>query len=347
LLGVCIFGFVALVGGCAPSDSSVISQADTVHAGLDPAIEKDPTINNYLQQIGTRVQAAAKQLDSEKVGPKTHFNGGDTSWMYGSEIQFHLVNSKTLNAFTTGGHHVYVYNQLLQTTENEDQLAAVLSHEFAHIYCRHVAKGMQRQEELTGVGVGAGLLGVAVGGQSNGSSYAQSFSGAAMAAGQFIGMGFTRSDEAQADQFGFKFYTRAGWDPNHFGDFFQKMIDLGYDTTPGYASDHPTLASRVAKAKEYVAALPADVSKYRKPNIDTQDQFNQIKATAQQIAANTPDDQSLQKAQSLAAAFPSCVASNDSADQKNAQNQLLDLNKQKRVTNEQKQQMEQKDQNQQ
>ena len=45
-------------------------------------------------------------------------------------------------------------------------------------------------------------------------------------------MGYTRGDEAQADELGFAFYTRAGWDPNHFADFFQQMIDLGYDKTP-------------------------------------------------------------------------------------------------------------------
>jgi predicted Zn-dependent protease len=51
-------------------------------------------------------------------------------------------------------------------------------------------------------------------------------------AGQFIGMGYTRKDEAQADELGFDFYSRAGWDPYRFGDFFQHMIDKGYDKTP-------------------------------------------------------------------------------------------------------------------
>src|SRR5438445_136214 len=72
----------------------------------------------------------------------------------------------------------------------------------------------------------------------------------AQTGGGFLNMGFTREDEAQADEYGFKFYTRAGWPPEHFGDFFKEMIAAGYDKTPAIASDHPTLASRVEAAEK-------------------------------------------------------------------------------------------------
>jgi len=47
------------------------------------------------------------------------------------DLQVHLVNSKTLNAFTTGGNHMYIYNQLFQEARSEDELAGVMSHEYA------------------------------------------------------------------------------------------------------------------------------------------------------------------------------------------------------------------------
>jgi hypothetical protein len=67
--------------------------------------------------------------------------------------------------------------------------------------------------------------GYALGGEDN--KMAAAGTGAALggAAGQFANMGFTRKDENEADNYGFYFYTRAGWDPGRFDDFFQHMID--------------------------------------------------------------------------------------------------------------------------
>ena len=173
--------------------------------------------------------------------------------MFDQPMYFHLVNSKTLNAFTTGGHHVYVYNALFQMCKTEDELAAVMSHEFAHIYCRHVQQGNNRQTFITGVGYAAAGAGYVAGGQQNGSAYASTASNDTLKAAQFVGMKYTRTDEAEADEWGFQFYCRAGWDPNQFRTFFQRMVDAGYDKTPAIQSDHPTLASRVKLADQRAA----------------------------------------------------------------------------------------------
>lgn len=234
---LCLALCVAWLGGCSllqPSDSKVISQAANTNQALSPAIITDPQVNGYFQSIGERIITAAKAEDADHVGPKTHFaKGEDNSWMFTNKIQFHLVNSKTLNAFTTGGEHVYIYNELFQQCRNEDELAAVMSHEFAHIYSRHVAQGEKHQLETLAAGalVGAGA-GYALGGSDNGVSYAAKGASVGAAGGQFVNMGFTRKDEAQADQYGFLFYTHAGWDPKQFDAFFHHMIDLGYDKTP-------------------------------------------------------------------------------------------------------------------
>src|SRR2546421_12319976 len=94
----------------------------------------------------------------------------------------------------------------------------------------------------------AGGAGYLAGGSQNGAAYASTAAGGAAAVGGFFNMGFTRDDEAQADETGFHFYYLSGWDPRHFGDFFQVMVDKGYDKTPEMMSDHPSLANRVKKA---------------------------------------------------------------------------------------------------
>lgn len=305
--------------GCA-SDSKVRAQADEAHAQLEPAVIKDPELAQYLQQLGARVSATAQELEKENVGPKAHFKE-DSSWMFSTD-EFHLVNSEQLNAFTTGGSHMYVYAQLMQTCRSEDELAAVVSHEFAHVYCRHVHKGMDRQLWTIGGAAVVGAAGYAAGGKEHGMEYATYGVALGMVAGNFLGMGFTRDDEAEADKYGFQFYARAGWDPQHFGDFFQQLVDKGYDTTPEWQSDHPSLSSRVQAARERAAQLPAEAANWRKPPLADAARFERLKQRAAQVAQTTKKEGDLGKAQLLLRSVPSCLLPADTAEQKDAQEQL-------------------------
>jgi predicted Zn-dependent protease len=246
--------------------------------------------------------------------------------MFSDKMHFYFVNSKTLNAFTTGGEHMYIYNELFEQCKTEDELAAVMAHEYGHVYARHVKKGMDRQvAQNVGTGaaaVGGGVVGFLLGGFGTGVSSAGTAASATKTAGQFVGMGYTRDDENEADKIGFAFYTRAGWDPHHFADFFKHMIAAGYDKTPEMMSDHPKLSHRVANTDQRVAKLPADASHWLKPPIADAQQFAAIQRRAAQLAESLPNDQNMQQAQTLLASFPSCVAPTDQPAQKQAQKKV-------------------------
>jgi predicted Zn-dependent protease len=326
LLGV----YVIVIGcGCMASDKAVVQQASAFDTGLKPAEIRHPQINPYLQKIGDRIVAEAKKLDAQGVGPKQHFKG-DRTWMF-QDLHWELVNSQTINAFTTGGHFVYIYDALYQMCKNEDELAAVLAHEYGHIYCRHVQKGTGRQEALAVLTLAAGGAGYVAGGSESGSQYAQSAMAVAQKGGSFLEMGFTRDDEAQADEYGFLFYTRAGWPPEHFADFFRDMIAAGYDTKSAVSSDHPTLASRVEAAEKRVKALdPQKVAQLRRPNIATQQQFDENKRAAIAASQGMPNDQQVLQAKNLLQALPrSCWVPYDPDDQKEAQQKIIAAAQQK------------------
>jgi predicted Zn-dependent protease len=337
----CVAAALLLVAGpgCAASrnDSSVLSQSTQFHSSLTPAVMNSADLNNYLQSIGGRIVAAAKQADSEKIGPKSHFTG-DTQWMF-QDIQFHLVSSPTLNAFTTGGHHVYIYNQLFQLCQNEDQLAAVMAHEFGHIYCRHVQKGMTNQMLLAAAAVGAGGAGYLAGGSEHGAEYAQLGSSAGASVGGFINMGFTRGDEAQADQYGQTFYAMAGWDPARFRDFFQVMKDKMGDVASAYMSDHPTLQSRVEAADKAAPGLEK-----RRPTpppgpVADVGQFKQYQQMAVQVAARTPNDQQVMNTKQLLQALPrSCWVPEGYVPPDQAEAQKVLVDKAKKIQEEQQKQ---------
>jgi predicted Zn-dependent protease len=337
----CLTAALLLVAGpgCAASrnDSSVLSQSTQFHSSLTPAVMNSADLNGYLQTIGARIVTAAKDADSQKIGPKSHFSG-ETQWMF-QDIQFHLVSSPTLNAFTTGGHHVYIYNQLFQLCQNEDQLAAVMAHEFGHIYCRHVQKGMTHQMLLAAAAVGAGGAGYLVGGSEHGAEYAQLGSSAGASVGGFINMGFTREDEAQADQYGQIFYAMAGWNPAHFRDFFQVMKDKLGDVASAYMSDHPTLQSRIEAADKAAPGLQK-----RRPNpppgpVADVGQFRQIQQVAVQVASRTPNDQQVLNTKQLLQALPrSCWVPDGYVPPDQAEAQKVLIDKAKKLQEEQQKQ---------
>ena len=313
----------SLAGGCA-SDKSVISKANSANDQLEPTIIDDPQIEAYMAKLGKRIVTVAASLSEEGFGPKSHTKGEDNEWMF-KDVQWHMVGSPTLNAFTTGGHHVYIYSELFKTAKTEDEFAAVCSHEFAHIYCRHVQAGMDRQYGVYGVAALAAVGGAAIGGKDNALTGAATGGAAGLAAGQFLGMGFTRKDEDEADKYGFQFYTRAGWDPNHFADFFQQMIDKGYDKTPEIASDHPKLASRVENTKRRTAELEKDNPNWKtwqKPDTASPSEFTALQSRATKLAKQIPQTKEAQAAELMLAAFPSCVAPTASQDQQAARDRL-------------------------
>lgn len=309
---------LAPLTACA-TDRQVIEQADDAHRELEPAVLQDPELAGYLQAMGDRIVGEAKKLSDAKFGPKSHFDE-DPAWMF-SNSKFHFVNSETLNAFTTGGSHMYIYTQLLQQCRTEDELAAVMAHEYAHVYARHVRKGMNRQYLALGGALAAGVLGYTLA-DENKLEYAGLAAVGAGMLGNFLNQGFTRDDEAEADALGFQFYARAGWDPARFGDFFQAMIDLGLDTTPEIMSDHPTLASRVAAAKVAAAKLPADAPSWRKPAVAEGARFKAMQARAAEIAKALPKDQSLETAQTLLDAVGNCLMPKDQPQQIEARQKI-------------------------
>src|SRR5688500_4835184 len=288
--------------GCA-TDRQVIAQADQMHSALEPAVLEDEVLTNYLQEIGDRIIEAARESGPPKGSEE------DNSWMFSDRMRFHFVNSKTVNAFTSGGNHMYVYTALFEQAKSEDELAAVMAHEFAHVYGRHVHKGMNRQYGALAAAAVAGGAGYALAGEEKRTEGAALGAGAGLLVAQFANMGFARKDEAEADDLGFKFYTRAGWDPHKFDDFFQQMIDKGYDKTPAYLSDHPTLQSRVEAAQRRTTALPEHADDWRRPAVASGQRFRDLQARSARLGKTRPSDTTLANSQELLQALPrSCIA---------------------------------------
>ena len=94
------------------------------------------------------------------------------------------------------------------------------------------------------------------------------------------------------------------------------------DGTPEALSDHPSLVSRVERAQERAAALPADAHTWRRAPIANAQRYAALRQRTQLVAKTMPTSEQVALAQTLLSAVPSCVLPVDPPAQKEAQRRI-------------------------
>ncbi|MGA2904205.1 MAG: M48 family metallopeptidase [Candidatus Korobacteraceae bacterium] len=146
-----------------------------------------------------------------------------------------VIDTSEINAFALPGGFFYVNSGLILAADNEAELAGVMAHEIGHVAACHVAR------EQTAVYEGAqAAMGIGV---------------------PLTFMKFSRTFEAQADFLGMEYMYKAGYDPQSFISFFEK-IEAQEKKKPGVIAkafeSHPMTPDRVAAAQnEMRTILPA------------------------------------------------------------------------------------------
>jgi len=273
---------LAVCAGCqnGPTPAAeFVTQAEQLHRGsLASAVNRDKDLDDYFDEMGRRVIAGATAADPAKTHDPVFAHMG-----------FHLVGSETVNAFDTGGGHIYVYNGLLQLCQSEDELAAVMAHEFAHAVSLDIEKtGMKP--------LPAGSLD--------------------RMAYQFVLYPFTGTTELSADDLAFSFYVRGGWDPARFADIFDRLRVRNLDLP---STGHPTLSARAAAAREAASHLSPESRNWRQPTVADAQTFKELRARAN---AGSERADPTNRAWLYLRAFPNCLLPADMPDQRAAQAQL-------------------------
>ena len=177
-----------------------------------------------------------------------------------------LLNSPVNNAFALPGGYVYVTRQLMALMNNEAELAGVLGHEVGHTAARHAQARQRRSTRNSIFGVLGTILGGAIG--DNGGllgGLGGLLQNNAMRGAQLATLGFSRSQETQADDLGIRYLNGAGYDPMALSTMLTSLAaqtDLEARVTgrdaraiPAWASTHPDPASRVRRAADNASRL--------------------------------------------------------------------------------------------
>jgi hypothetical protein len=164
------------------------------------------------------------------------------------------VNSKEVNAFALPGGFLYVNRGLIETADNESELAGVLGHEIGHVAGKHSLKQISKQLLLMGIVLGTGL---AV------STKSKRWGEVIMAGGgigiMFAALKYSRDDERQSDWLGLESMTKAGYDPQGMMTIFQKLDRIAKQGSGGpglaFLRTHPAPEERVRNMEREIQAL--------------------------------------------------------------------------------------------
>lgn len=161
-------------------------------------------------------------------------------WPY----HFYLVKDNDLNAFAGPGGYIFVFSGLINEMDEIDELAAVMCHEIGHVTARHLAHRIEQSKSLGWATLAGILAGILIGGSAGAAIMAGSQAATAQAQ-----LHYSREDERQADQLGFKYAEESTFDPAGLISALNKIQKnqwIGTDTIPPYLLTHPTGPERTS-----------------------------------------------------------------------------------------------------
>lgn len=220
----------------------------------------------------------------------------------GSNQPWHVnvfADNKVKNAAATRGNNIFIWTGMIDATDNENELAAVLSHEVAHILARHTEPSSGESTREFIVGLGAMIAGTAVGVLTNGAIGSDIASQLAASLTKEVGAGiliypYTRDKEYEADEIGLYLMHAAGYHPKHAIDFWKRAAnDPDFSASIPFFSTHPPAADRLDKLAQLIpqvlqstVSTPSITPDPKKP--DAQNQSKVPVVTSTQNTQKTP-----------------------------------------------------------
>lgn len=274
-----------------PQDQPV-PQQDTVHpknskedvdAIGNRNVGKGPNFYSLEREIGLgkqlaqEVERSSKLIDDPVVTEYVNRVGQNLVRNSDAKVPFTIkvIDSDEVNAFALPGGFFYVNSGLILRAEEESELAGVMAHEISHVCARHGTKNATKGEAMQLAMIPLMLLGP--GGWAGYGIYE-----AASLAIPVTYLKFSRDSEREADYLGVEYMYKAGYDPNSYVTFFERIQadeKRRPGTIPKVFSTHPPTPDRIeATQKEIARILPA-----RPEYIVTTSEFDSVKARLRNI----------------------------------------------------------------
>lgn len=192
-------------------------------------IMDDPQISSYIQSLGQRLAAYSNQ-------PQQNFH-------------FFVINDPNINAFAGPGGYIGIHSGLILATQSEDELAAVIAHELAHVTQRHIARAYQNNSNMSLPLTAAIIAAIILGSKTDMGQLGEAALATAIAGSTQQQINFTRSNEQEADRIGMNTLAQSGYAIEAMSIFFTRLLQANQfqeDVSLEFLRSHPLTSHRIA-----------------------------------------------------------------------------------------------------
>jgi predicted Zn-dependent protease len=182
-------------------------------------LSKNKVTNKYVSCVANAITAQT---------------GSTTSW------EVNVFDDEAINAFALPGGKIGVYTGILQVASTQDQLAAVIGHEVAHVLANH---GNERVSVAFAADSGMKMAQILAGEATPQKAQLLGLLGLGAQVGVLLPYG--RTQESEADILGLEYMAKAGFDPRQSVTLWQNMSKTGGQKPPELLSTHPSNTTRI------------------------------------------------------------------------------------------------------
>ena len=230
------------------------------------SIEKEIAMG---KQYAMEIERQAKIVDDPQIAE--YVNRVGQNLVRNSDckvpVTIKVIDTDEPNAMALPGGFFFVNTGLITLAENESEIAGVMGHEIAHIAARHGTKQATRGNLVNLATIPLIFMGGWTG------------YGIRQAASLAIPLGFlsfSRAFESEADLLGLQYMYKAGYDPNGFVDFFERLESLEKRKPSAISKvfrSHPPTGDRITTAQKNIAELLKERPEY----VITTSEFEEVK----------------------------------------------------------------------
>lgn len=240
---------MASLGGISQHVSTAMTVVDATSSAARPISEEE----EYY--VGRAV--AAKILGTYNLSTdayltryvnligKTVALNSDKPFTYGG-YHFAVLETDEINAFAAPGGTIFITRGMIRTTANEDELAAVIAHEVAHISKRDgiaAIKSARWTQAVTLIGTKAAKTYTS----SEISQLVGIFEGSIDDIFKTLVVnGYSRSQEYAADETAVITLAKCGYDPKALNTFLKRLEQRGKSSGGGITQTHPGTSDRIS-----------------------------------------------------------------------------------------------------
>jgi len=238
------------------------------------SLDKEIALGKSLAQ---EVEKSSKLIDDPVVTEYVNRVGQNLVRNSDAKVPFTIkvIDSDEVNAFALPGGFFYVNSGLVLRAQEESELAGVMAHEISHVTARHGTRQATKGELMQLASIPAMIF------------IPYTWAGYAMYQGLNLAipltfLKFSRDAEREADFLGIQYMYKAGYDPNSYVTFFERIQadeKRRPGTIPKVFSTHPPTPERIENTqKEIARILPA-----RQEYIVTTSEFDTVKGRLRNI----------------------------------------------------------------